>query len=86
MLDSTTQAIEIDCRPLYVQINAICKEKIMSVYEENGFTSRKEYLESLAEDYDMDYEDVEMLSAILGETEDFDGLVTALEDYCEGWY
>lgn len=58
----------------------------MSVYEENGFTSRKEYLESLAEDYDMDYEDVEMLSAILGETEDFDGLVTALEDYCEGWY
>ena len=86
MLDSTTQAIEIDCRPLYVQINAICKEKIMSVYEENGFTSRKEYLESLAEDYDMDYEDVEMLSATLGETEDFDGLVTALEDYCEGWY
>ena len=58
----------------------------MSVYEENGFTSRKEYLESLAEDYDMDYEDVEMLSATLGETEDFDGLVTALEDYCEGWY
>lgn len=58
----------------------------MPVYEENGFTSRKEYLESLAEDYDMDYEDVEMLAAILGETEDFDGLLTALEDYCEGWY
>ena len=58
----------------------------MTVYEENGFTSRKEYLESLAEDYDMDYEDVEMLAAILGETEDFDGLVTTLEDYCEGWY
>jgi hypothetical protein len=58
----------------------------MTIYEENGFTSRKEYLESLAEDYDMDYEDVEMLAATLGETEDFDGLVTALEDYCEGWY
>lgn len=58
----------------------------MTVYEENGFTSRKEYLQSLAEDYDMDYEDVEMLAAILGETEDFDGLVTTLEDYCEGWY
>lgn len=86
MLDSTTQALEIDCRPLYVQINAICKEKIMSVYEENGFTSRKEYLQSLAEDYDMDYEDVEMLAATLGATEDFDGLLTALEDYCEGWY
>lgn len=58
----------------------------MTIYEENGFTSRKEYLQSLAEDYDMDYEDVEMLAATLGATEDFDGLVTALEDYCEGWY
>lgn len=58
----------------------------MTIYEENGFTSRKEYLQSLAEDYDMDYEDVEMLAATLGETEDFDGLLTALEDYCEGWY
>lgn len=86
MLDSTTQALEIDCRPLYVQINAIRKEKRMSVYEENGFTSRNEYLKSLAEDYDMDYEDVEMLATTLGETEDFDGLLTALEDYCEGWY
>lgn len=58
----------------------------MTIYEENGFTSRKEYLQSLAEDYDMDYEDVEMLATTLGETEDFDGLLTALEDYCEGWY
>jgi hypothetical protein len=58
----------------------------MTIYEENGFTSRKEYLESLAEDYDMDYEDVEMLAATLGETEDFDGLVTALEDYYEGGF
>lgn len=58
----------------------------MTIYEENGFTSRKEYLESLAEDYDMDYEDVEMLATTLGATEDFDGLLTALEDYCEGWY
>lgn len=58
----------------------------MTIYEENGFTSRKEYLKSLAEDYDMAYKDVEMLATTLGETEDFDGLLTALEDYCEGWY
>ena len=58
----------------------------MTVYEENGFTSRKDYLESLAECHDMDYEDVEMLATTLGETEDFDGLLIALEDYCEGWY
>jgi len=55
----------------------------MTVYEENGFTSRKEYLQSLAEDYDMEYDTVVLLATTLGETEDFDGLV---EDYCEGWY
>ena len=58
----------------------------MTVYEENGFTSRKEYLQSLAEDYDMEYDTVVMLAITLGATEDFDGLLTALEDYCEGWY
>jgi len=69
-----------------VVINWINGRILMTVYEENGFTSRKDYLESLAEDYDMDYEDVEMLATTLGATEDFDGLLTALEDYCEGWY
>lgn len=86
MLEDANQAPEIDCMPLYVQINAIRKEKRMTVYEENGFTSRKEYLKSLAEDYDMDYKDVVLLATTLGATEDFDGLLTALEDYCEGWY
>ena len=86
MLEDAKASIEIDCMALIVQAITICKEKIMTVYEENGFTSRKEYLKSLAEDYDMDYEDVEMLATTLGETEDFDGLLTALEDYCEGWY
>lgn len=86
MLDSTTQALEIDCMALIAQAITICKEKIMTVYEENGFTSRKEYLKSLAEDYDMEYNTVVLLATTLGETEDFDGLLTALEDYCEGWY
>lgn len=58
----------------------------MTIYEENGFTSRKDYLESLAECHDMEYDTVVMLATTLGATEDFDGLVTALEDYCEGWY
>lgn len=58
----------------------------MTIYEENGFTSRKEYLQSLAECHDMEYDTVVMLATTLGETEDFDGLLTALEDYCEGWY
>jgi hypothetical protein len=51
----------------------------MTVYEENGYTSRKDYLECLAEDYGMEYKDVVMLANTLGAEEDFDGLVTALE-------
>lgn len=58
----------------------------MTVYEENGYTSRKDYLECLAEDYGMEYKGVVMLANTLGAEEDFDGLVTALEDYCGGWY
>lgn len=58
----------------------------MNVYQENGYKDRKDYLKSLAEDFDMDYKDVLMLATTLGESEDFDALITSLEDYCEGWY
>ena len=50
----------------------------MNVYEKNGFENRQEYLDSLAEEYgDMVYD----IADLLGETEDFDGLITTLEDY-----
>ena len=53
-----------------------------SIYKEKGYESRKEYLDELAEDYgDIVY----VLADILGPTEDFDGLVTELEDYAEGY-
>lgn len=58
----------------------------MTVYKENGYSNREEYLKSLAEDFDMEYKDVLMLATTLGEEEDFDALITSLEDYCEGWY
>lgn len=58
----------------------------MNVYQENGYKDRKDYLKSLAEDFDMEYEDVLMLATTLGESEDFDALITSLEDHCEGWY
>lgn len=50
----------------------------MNVYQENGYESRKHYLQCLAEDYDLDYKDVVMLATTLGESEDFDGLVVTL--------
>ena len=58
----------------------------MNVYQENGYKDRKDYLKSLAEDFDMEYKDVLMLATTLGEEEDFDALITVLEDHCEGWY
>jgi hypothetical protein len=52
----------------------------MSIYKENGFESRRDYLDSLADDFGIDKHTVYELSALLGKEEDFDGLVTALED------
>ena len=55
----------------------------MSIYQDNGYASRREYLDSLADDYGIDRRTVYTLASILGETEDFDGLVTSLEDMME---
>lgn len=48
-----------------------------SVYQDHGYTNRREYLESLCDDYDR--ESVFALAALLGPEEDFDGLLTSLE-------
>jgi hypothetical protein len=52
----------------------------MSIYKENGYKDRDEYLRSLADEYGTDAETVFSLASMLGEEEDFDGLVIALED------
>ena len=49
-------------------------------YKLHGYASRQEYLESIADDYGVELETVVMLADLLGPNEDFDGLVTALED------
>jgi hypothetical protein len=46
-------------------------------YIANGFANREEYLDSLREEYGGL---VDILSDLLGPEEDFDGLVTDLED------
>lgn len=56
----------------------------MNDYTENGFKDRKDYLESLCEEYDRTI--VYALAHMLGANEDFDGLVTALEDYAEDFF
>ena len=58
------------------------EDKIMdkNIYQENGYADRGDYLTCLSEDYGVSIEDVYSLAEMLGESEDFDGLVCALED------
>ena len=51
-----------------------------NIYQENGYADRDDYLTCLSEDYGVPIEDVFSLAEMLGENEDFDGLVFALED------
>jgi len=52
----------------------------MNVYQENGYADRAEYLACMAEDFGIPLDTVQTLADLLGENEDFDGLVTSLED------
>jgi len=58
----------------------------MNIYQEHGFNNREDYLKDLAEDYGMDYSTVKFLADLLGESEDFDGLISSLEDYEESLF
>lgn len=49
-------------------------------YRANGYNNREEYIAVLCEEYDADK--VLALADLLGPSEDFDGLITMLEDDC----
>lgn len=53
----------------------------LSVYNQNGFANREAYLDSLRDDYGAEL--VDALTSMLPASEDFDGLVTELEDNAE---
>lgn len=57
----------------------------MTVYQEQGYENRRSYLRGLADELGVDTATVFMMADLLGESEDFDGLVTSLEDYAEGY-
>lgn len=50
------------------------------VYKENGYKNRVDYLNCLADDNGIDPYIVFTLADMLGENEDFDGLVSEIED------
>ena len=51
-----------------------------SIYLQNGYKNRDDYLESLSEDYGVPLETVYVLAEALGESEEWDALISALED------
>jgi hypothetical protein len=50
-------------------------------YAANGYKNRNDYLNTLADDMGIDTMAVHMIADMLGESEDFDGLVSELEDF-----
>lgn len=52
-------------------------------YTAHGYSNRREYLDSLADDFGISPATVYTMASLLGPSEDFDGLVTMLEDHAE---
>jgi len=55
----------------------------MSIYTDNGYENRRDYLLSLCDEFGLEPETVFTLASLLGSSEDFDGLSVALEDASE---
>jgi hypothetical protein len=56
-------------------------EKREDVYIQNGYKDRTEYLNNIADNYGIDSFTVNMIADMLGPSEDFDGLISELDDY-----
>lgn len=55
----------------------------MSIYTDEGYKNRRDYLDTLADEYGLDKSTVYALAGVLGPNEDFDGLICALEDVAD---
>jgi len=51
-----------------------------NIYVEQGYKNRQDYLQNLADEYGVDITMVELLADLLGPSEDFDGLVSSIQD------
>ena len=56
-----------------------------NIYQREGYANREAYLQGLADNYGVDVLVVNTIADVLGETEDFDGLVTSVQDYAGGF-
>lgn len=55
----------------------------MTIYQQEGYKNRRHYLQCMAEDYNVPITTVLALASVLGAGEDFDALVTELEDLAD---
>ena len=51
-----------------------------NIYKQRGYRNRKDYLVSIADEYGIEESTVFFVANILGEAEDFDGLISTIED------
>jgi len=52
-----------------------------NIYTRNGYKNRENYLRGMADDYGIPPMVVYELAGMLGDSEDFDGLVTSMDDF-----
>lgn len=52
-----------------------------TIYQRNGYKNRSEYLSEMALDFDVPEDVVATAAELLGESEDFDGLLSVMADY-----
>ena len=55
--------------------------KKYNIYIDNGYKNQSDYYLSLSERFNVDLSAVYALSDVLGQSEDFDGLISSLDDY-----
>lgn len=51
-----------------------------NIYVRKGYKDRRDYFKCLAKDYGVSYMTVCSLASVFGENEDFDGLISVLDD------
>ena len=79
------QAVTDAIKSVYPDMVVESKSINESIYTDNGFKNRADYLQSLADDFGIDINTVKDLASVLGAEEDFDALVTELEDMADDY-
>lgn len=59
----------------------IISNETLEQLNEQDYVSLGHYFQCLSEDYETSIDEIELIAEILGESELFDGLITALDDH-----